>query len=95
VAWSRTGDLLTLLAELRLQGYRLAALEQAERSISLPQYHASDKMALLVGREVEGIDPALLQQVDDILEIPMFGSKESFNVAQATAIALYQLRTAS
>jgi tRNA G18 (ribose-2'-O)-methylase SpoU len=52
-------------------------------------------MALLVGREVEGIDPALLQQVDDILEIPMFGSKESFNVAQATAIALYQLRTAS
>lgn len=92
VRWSHEDNLLSLLAALKSQGFRLAALEQASAAIALPDYVPTDKTALLIGREVEGIDSELLKQVDDIIEIPMFGKKESFNVAQATAITLYQLR---
>jgi tRNA G18 (ribose-2'-O)-methylase SpoU len=53
-----------------------------------------DKVALLIGREVEGVDHKLLKAMDDIIEIPMLGQKESFNVVQAAAMALYQLRIA-
>jgi len=91
--WSHADDLPTLFDSLRGEGFRLIALEQDKQSTPLTTYNPGDKVALLIGREVEGIDPALLKHVDDIVEIPMFGQKESFNVAQATAIALYHLRT--
>ncbi len=73
------------------QGYRLVALEQDATSIPLIEYSAPEKIALLIGEEVHGIEPALLSQCEDILEIPMKGKKESFNVSVATGIALYQL----
>jgi TrmH family RNA methyltransferase len=49
---------------------------------------------LLLGREVEGIEPELLNLCDDRIEIPMYGQKESFNVTQAAAVAMYALREA-
>jgi len=79
------------LARLREEGYRIVALEQADNSIVLSEYDAPDKVALLIGEEVEGITDELLARCDDILEIPMVGKKESFNVSVATGIALYQL----
>jgi tRNA G18 (ribose-2'-O)-methylase SpoU len=92
VPWSRAEDVAELLNSLKSKGFRLVALEQAATAMPLPDYQPPQKVALLLGREVEGIDRDLLTLVDDILEIPMFGSKESFNVAQAAAIALYHLR---
>jgi tRNA G18 (ribose-2'-O)-methylase SpoU len=91
IDWSHETDVEALLTLLKNDSYRLVALEQAEKSIRMPDYAPADKVALLIGREVEGIAQELLSKVDDIVEIPMFGSKESFNVAQATAIALYHL----
>jgi 23S rRNA (guanosine2251-2'-O)-methyltransferase len=79
------------LEDLKNQGYRIVALEQADRSTPLAQYHPSDRIALLLGEEVEGINDDLLTQCDDIIEIPMVGQKESFNVSVATGIALYAL----
>lgn len=79
------------LGTLRLAGYRIVALEQAPNSINLRDYQPLDKLALLLGEEVHGITPELLSQVDDIVEIPMHGAKESFNVSVATGIALYAL----
>ena len=79
------------LSSLKTEGYRIAGLEQAATSIRLTEYHASDKVALVLGEEVHGIPEALLKECEDILEIPMVGQKESFNVSVATGIALYQL----
>ncbi len=76
---------------LRAAGYRIVALEQDAGSITLSDYQTPDKVALLIGEEVHGIAPALIKQCDDIVEIPMVGKKESFNVSVATGIALYQL----
>ncbi|MDP3954174.1 MAG: TrmH family RNA methyltransferase [bacterium] len=48
-------------------------------------------LALMVGNEVRGLSPKILEYVDDIIEIPMYGKKESLNVAVATGIAVYTL----
>lgn len=82
------------LDALRRLGYRIVGLEQDERSVMLPDYHVTDKIALLLGEEVEGITAELRAQCDDLIEIPMHGQKESFNVSVATGIALYGLTTA-
>ncbi len=79
------------LDELRQLGYRIAALEQAANSTNLRDYSAPDRVALLLGEEVDGIAPEWLALADDIIEIPMFGQKESFNVSVAAGIALYEL----
>lgn len=76
---------------LKDDGYRLVALEQADSSITLANYQPPEKIALLLGEEVEGITTDLLALCDDIIEIPMVGKKESFNVSVATGVALYAL----
>jgi len=81
------------LQMLKEDGYRIVALEQNDRSINLADYAAPAKVALLIGEEVHGITDELLEQCEDILEIPMVGKKESFNVSVATGIALYALST--
>jgi tRNA G18 (ribose-2'-O)-methylase SpoU len=91
VPWHHTADLATVLEKLRSQQYAIMAVEQTETSISLSGYTAPSRIALLVGREVEGIEPEVLAWCDGVLEIPMFGHKESFNVVQAAAMALYQV----
>lgn len=77
--------------ELKLQGYKIVGLEQDTRSIMLPDFKTSDKIALLLGEEVEGITNNLRNDCDYLIEIPMKGKKESFNVSVAAGIALYAL----
>ena len=81
------------LACAELAGYHIVALEQSPSSTTLRDYKPPEKIALLLGEEVHGFSPDLLAHVDDILEIPMRGKKESFNVSVATDIALFQLST--
>lgn len=81
------------LEEFKKKGYRVVALEQTKDSIMLNDYAPPDKIALLIGEEVHGIETDLLKQCHDIIEIPMSGQKESFNVSVATGIALYALFT--
>lgn len=81
------------LKSLKEAGYRIVGLEQDERSVMLPDYQAPDKIVLLLGEEVEGLTPDLRNMCDDLVEIPMNGQKESFNVSVATGIALYKLFT--
>ena len=80
------------LTDLHHNGFRIVALEQAANSIPLTDYRATEKVALLLGEEVAGIASEYLKQCDDIIEIPMYGQKESFNVSVATGIALYALK---
>lgn len=76
---------------LKHEGYHIIGLEQAPHSTLLQEYTPPQKLALLLGEEVEGISSELLAQCDDIIEIPMVGKKESFNVSVAAGIALYTL----
>ena len=92
--WEQKTDVRGLLRELRAHGFIVAALEQTSDALNLSTYQPPDKIALIVGREVEGVEPEILKAADLTLFIPMFGQKESFNVTQAAAMALYHCRFA-
>ena len=79
------------LQDFRNNDYRIVGLEQDVQSILLADYKSPEKIVLLIGEEVEGISAELRAQCDDLIEIPMVGKKESFNVSVATGIALYGL----
>ena len=79
------------LSAIRADGYTIVGLEQDKASIPLPNYKPPQKIALLLGEEVKGLTLDLLEQCDQLIEIPMNGKKESFNVSVATGIALYGL----
>lgn len=66
-------------------------LEQAPDSVDLREFAPAPAFALLLGEEVQGIEPHYLNYCDEVIEIPMHGQKESFNVSVATGIALYAL----
>lgn len=90
--WRHVDSVGDVLEKLQREGFTLAAVEQAGDSVRLPGYKPPQKIALLVGREVEGIEAEVLALCDTILEIPMYGQKESFNVVQAAAMSLYHCR---
>lgn len=92
VNWKHSNDLPTLITQLKSHGYRIIGLEQASNSQKINNYQPPEKCALLLGSEVDGIDEIFQQLCDDLIEIPMYGKKESFNVTQAAAIAMYVLR---
>lgn len=79
--------------ELKAQGYTIVGLEQDERSVMLPHYKVPQKVALFLGNEIDGIYPEYRAKCDDLIEIPMVGHKESFNVSVAAGIALFYLST--
>lgn len=76
---------------LRSNGYVIVGLEQDRRAIMLPDFQPPEKIALLLGEEVAGITPELQAECRYLVEIPMHGQKESFNVSVASGIALYGL----
>lgn len=80
-----------MLAHVNRHQLRLVGLEQSPDSVSLNRFLPSEPVALLLGEEVDGVSPALLERCDTIVEIAMAGKKESFNVSVAGGIALYQL----
>lgn len=95
VPWEHASDALPLVAKLKTEGFMVVALEQAPNSVDISSWMPSDKIAILLGREIEGIDQKLLKTCDMVVEIPQFGKKESLNVVQAAAIALFRARFAS
>lgn len=88
----QSNEIDAVIKHLKTSGYTICALEQITKSIPLPSFRPPEKVVLIVGREVEGIETDVLAKCDKILEIPMFGKKESYNVVQAAAMALYHLR---
>lgn len=89
--WERREDILDLITELKKEGYQIWALEQNEKSVDYRKVKLVGKTVLILGNEVGGIEPEVLNQCDKIIEIPMRGKKESLNVSVATGVAVFKL----
>jgi len=93
--WLRA-DINETIQGLKGQGYAIVALEQGEHSLNLADSpELPEKIALILGEEVHGIPVELLAECNHLLEIPMLGKKESFNVSVATGIALWEITKSS
>ena len=79
-----------VLTELKFQGHRLVGLEQTTESQDLHQFRFERKTALVIGNERTGLTPEILEHLDDVVEIPVWGLPYSYNVATATVMALYE-----
>jgi len=98
VPWSYHKNAVKLIKGLKVEGWKIYALEDDERAIplesdgTLAATQAPALQVLILGNEITGVDPALLDLCDKIFHIPMRGEKKSFNVAIAFGIAAYALR---
>lgn len=95
VTWTYYPNSLDAMAELRRNGYQLWALERSLQTTNLPSGTLTalpDKLALIVGNERAGVDPAILGLCDAVFSLPMAGHKSSLNAAVAFGIAVYSIR---
>lgn len=95
VRWSYHKSALDAARMLKAQGKKLWALEQDARARSILESAAGsleDPTVLIVGNEVTGVDPGVLDLCDQILCIPMAGTKRSLNVAVAFGLAAHTLQ---
>jgi tRNA G18 (ribose-2'-O)-methylase SpoU len=105
VPWSYHKDAVRLVKGLKVEGWNVYALEEDPRAEPITQspnhpitnhpitnHPIINPSVLILGNEVTGVDPDLLDLCDRILYIPMLGEKKSFNVAIAFGIAAYALQ---
>jgi 23S rRNA (guanosine2251-2'-O)-methyltransferase len=95
VAWSYHRNALDVIAKTKDSGFHVISLEVASKSTPIFENvipEDTNSLLLVVGNEISGIDPAMLDLSDSIVYIPMLGSKDSLNVAIAAAISLYIYR---
>ena len=83
-------SLAPVLQKMRSDGYRLVGLEQTTNSTSIHSYNFSRRTVLVVGNERTGLTPEILDLLDDVVEIPVYGLPHSFNAATAASMALYE-----
>ena len=93
VNWRHVEDTIKEVERLKKEGWRICVLEQVHNSIPLPAFRPADgeRLVLVVGNEVKGVDQSLVDLADYVLEIPQFGTKHSLNVSVSAGIAIYQL----
>jgi tRNA G18 (ribose-2'-O)-methylase SpoU len=93
VGWVYFENVMDAIGRLRQDGYRIFAVEQAEGSVSLRDFMASEreKITLVFGHEVNGVRQEVVDSADGCIEIPQFGTKHSFNVAISAGIVLWEV----
>ena len=93
VDWFYVPTTLEAVMDLRSSGYTILAVEQTEGSVKLPDYQPAtgEKLAIIFGNEVNGIDDEVLPHVHGSLEIPQYGTKHSINVSVAVGIVIWDL----
>ncbi len=84
-------NIFDIIIKFKKLGYQIIALEQDNKSKDLTTLKFQNKIVLILGNEITGVDKEVLDQCDLIAEITMPGKKESLNVSSATAIAIYRL----
>lgn len=92
VDWTYQPHIRSALVELKDQGYITIGIEQTDSSKDISDCQwPGEKIALVLGNEVEGISEEALEEIDLYVEIPQFGTKHSLNVSVCGGIVLWEL----
>lgn len=93
VEWRHVEDPLEFCKQLQAEGWTICVLEQVHDSVELQNYHRTkeEKVLLVAGNEVQGVDQRIVDIADIVLEIPQRGVKHSLNVSVSVGIAMWQL----
>ncbi|KAA3645175.1 MAG: TrmH family RNA methyltransferase [Bacteroidetes bacterium] len=93
VDWEYFSDTLDAIKVLKSKGYLVYAIEQAENSISLEQFkvNVGEKIAIIMGHEVNGVSQEAINMADGVIEIPQDGTKHSLNISVSAGVVLWDL----
>jgi tRNA G18 (ribose-2'-O)-methylase SpoU len=92
VTWKHFRSIEEAIAEIRSLGYKVYAVEQAVDSWKLGSFAVEDdKVAVIFGNEVTGVEQSTIALCDGVIEIPQLGMKHSLNVATAAGVVLWEL----
>lgn len=92
IPWEYVSSPHVALDALRSDGYRICCLELTAGSVPYFSIRKNDfPLCLIIGNEITGVSKELVAQCDLGIEIPMFGTKQSLNVAVAYGIAVFEL----
>lgn len=92
VQWQHFKNIEEALLQLKTEGYKIYAIEQAANSLKLQQLqYAQEKIAVIFGNEVTGVEQTTIEQCDGCIEIPQLGMKHSLNVSVAAGVVLWEL----
>jgi tRNA G18 (ribose-2'-O)-methylase SpoU len=91
--WSYHKDAVKLITGLKQEGWRIIALEEGKGAVEIgtAMTEPVGRSVLVLGSEASGVDPGLLSICDDVIAIPMQGTKRSLNVAIAFSVAAFAL----
>ena len=93
VSWEYRKDTLELVEELKISGFKVVSIEQAENATQLDQFDVETKVkyALVFGNEVKGVSQDVVSASDEVLEIPQYGTKHSLNISVSAGIVIWDL----
>jgi len=93
VDWEYYENSIDAINSLKSKGFKIASIEQADKSISLDDFRmkVDEKLALVFGNEVKGVSESILESSDYVVEIPQFGSKHSINVSVSIGVVIWDL----
>lgn len=93
VPWTYYKETSEAIANLKTRDFKTYAIEQVDQSIALNKFTPSkgDKLAVILGNEVDGVDSALLPIIDGCIELPQFGHKHSLNISVCGGIVVWDL----
>ncbi len=93
VEWEYFAETEEVVRNLQAEGYKVFAIEQVENSIKLPDFNPllNEKLAVVFGNEVKGVQQKVVNICNGSIEIPQFGTKHSFNVSVSAGIVLWDI----
>lgn len=93
VPWKHFATVKEALEQCKADGYKVWAVEQVHNSVSLEQFSQGpgEKIALVLGNEVSGVNEEAIKLADGCIEIPQWGAKHSLNISVAAGVVLWEL----
>lgn len=91
IEWKYSKDISQVINALKKRNFFIISLETSKTAKILNAFDLSKEknIALIVGNERRGLSKNIIERSDAVVEIPMFGRKESLNVSVAFGIAAY------
>jgi 23S rRNA (guanosine2251-2'-O)-methyltransferase len=93
VNWKYYEKTTEAINELKKDNYKIASIEQAEDSVMLNDFqpHKNEKLAIVFGNEVKGVEQEVINMSNEVIEIPQHGTKHSLNISVSAGVVIWDL----
>ena len=94
VTWKYFKTTTEAIKALKQDNYKIASIEQTENSVMLNEYtvNKNEKLAIVFGNEVKGVEQEVINNSDVVIEIPQYGTKHSLNISVSAGIVIWELQ---